>query len=217
VRELNDDERQYQKILAEAGNFTLEDLAAHRTGMIIKRVYPSDNRSSLLTYFGIALATGLVLMFVTYMAWRHDQNDYRWPGLLFLGLVLLGLAGLFLRVRSNITPERLREYDEITFVDSIEGIPLTIIDKGKPPDIVPGIVWEELDLGDTSCWYEFENGVRFSITPQLYDATRYSHPHRVYHKRGTNELLSIEVLPFSWSPREASSVWSVIAQKSWHE
>ena len=211
MRELNDDERQYQKILDEAGGFTPEGLARCRTGMITKRVYPRNNKASFLAGFGIALAAGLVLIYVTYVAW--GQGDYRWQGLLIAAVILLGTAGLFLRARLKITPETLRERDLITYVDSVEGVPLKIIDSGDKF----GIVWDALGVSDDKCWYEFENGFRVMVSVQLYNATRDSHPLRVYHTMGSNVLLSIEVLPYSWSPREGSGIGSVIAQKSWHE
>jgi hypothetical protein len=217
VRELNDDERQYQKVLAEAGGFTPEDLARCRMGIITERFYPRDHRSSFLVGFGMALTAGLVLIYVTYVAW--GQGDYRWPGLLISAVVLLGTAGLFLRARLKMTPETLRERDEITYVDSIEGIPLKVYDSGAPSGPISSAIWDllDFDIRADDYWYEFENGFRMSVAPRLYGATIEFHPLRVYHKKGSNKILSVEVLPSSWSPRQGSSVGSVIAQKSWHE
>ncbi len=138
-----------------------------------------------------------------------------------VGLIALSLAGLFLRIWSKIIPEtseKMHERALSTIVESIEGVPIRI-DSQSETDYT-ALVTDFLGadyVGTRSYWYEFENGFRVPVTAQLYEAMIESHPLRVYHKRGSETFLSIEVLPFSWSPRQASRVDSVIAQKSWHE
>ena len=170
MSELSETEMQYQRDLALAGLFTLEELAENREGRMSVRQRSGMKNKFLL----FVIPLGVIGLMLTLAGLKEIDEDL---SKLIGGLVMLALAAvLVIKMRKSSREGFAAECKE-----------------GKIEKFMV-----ESSIGGNTDYYIRVEGYSFKVTRGVYEVTNESQPHRVYHaKSGDLRFLSIEVLPRS--------------------
>jgi len=187
---LTEKDLDYQRALAAATNFAVEDLETNRAGKMTGSQRSKVMWRPVVGCFGLLILVGALMIIGTLVTLIANPDAFAIGAPIF-GLICLGIGFLIAR-------RWHREIKEAR-VERCEGVVLKEQEDkrmGHQAGLIPALIGMLFSaMAPKNYFYKLDNGVRMKVSKAAYQTLDEYRPHRVYYSPTSIILVAVEVLP----------------------
>jgi hypothetical protein len=187
---LTEKDLEYQRVLAAAAKFAVEDLEANRAGKMTATQRSKVMWRPLIGCFGLLILVGGLMIIGTIVSLIANPADPGFVAAIF-GLIFLGIGILIAwRWQKEIKEAR---------VERCEGLVLKVEEAKRvhtQPGLIPALMGMLVSaLLPKNYFYQLDNGKKMKVPRAAYQTLDERRPHCVYYSPTSAILMAVEVLP----------------------